>query len=374
MGVPFVDLAAQRRALGDRIDRAMAQVVEHGQFVMGPEVRQLEEELARFCGARHAVSCSSGTDALVLALRALGVTAGDAVVVPTFTFAATAEAVAFLGATPVFADSRVDTGNMDPGSVASALDGSSSDGRTPVGVIAVDLYGQPAEYGPLAKLADEAGVWLLADAAQSLGGAQDGRRVGTLAAVTATSFFPAKPLGCYGDGGAVFTDDDNLAGLVRSLRVHGQGRSRYDYVHIGMNARLDTLQAAVLLAKLTIFEDELAARQEVADRYSRMLPAGLALPAVLPGTTSAWAQYTIRTGRRDDLAAALAAAGIPSAVYYPVPLHKQGPYTDFSHAPSGLAGAEELAAEVLSLPMHPYLDAPIQDRICDVVAAALSQG
>ncbi len=262
--IPFIDLAAQRARLGDRIEAAITQVLDHGQFVLGPEVSALEERLASFCGARHAVTCASGTDALVLALVALGVQPGDAVFTPSFTFAATAEAVVLAGGTPVFVDVRADTFNLDVDSLRRALGLATATGLRPKGVIAVDLYGQPADYDALAEVAEEGGLWVVADGAQSFGGSLHGRRSGCLAAVTATSFYPAKPLGCYGDGGAVFTDDDGLAEVITSLRTHGQGEDRFHHVRIGYNSRLDTMQAAVLLQKLEIFEDELGKREDIA--------------------------------------------------------------------------------------------------------------
>ena len=295
--IPLVDLAAQRRRLGADIEVAMAAVLEHGQFILGPEVAQLEEALARRCGVAHAVGCSSGTDALLLALLAWGVGPGQAVFVPTFSFVATAEVVAFLGATPVFVDIEAATFNLDPTGLAAAVGSARNLGLRPAGVIAVDLFGQPADYTAIRAVAADEGMWVLADAAQSLGATSDGRSVGSLADATATSFFPAKPLGCYGDGGAVFTDDARLADQLRSLRVHGKGEDKYDNVRIGTNSRLDTLQAAVLLAKLPFFDDELDRRQRVADRYAEGLAGVVGTPTVVPGATSAWANYTVTAPR-----------------------------------------------------------------------------
>ncbi len=370
--LPLVDLAAQRRRIGAEIDGAMAAVVDHGQFIQGPEVARLEDELARRCGVAHAVGCSSGTDALLLALLASGVGPGQAVFVPAFSFVATAEVVALVGATPVFVDIRAATFNLDPTSLGDAVGAARELGLRPAGVIAVDLFGQPADYPAIRSVADDAGLWVLADAAQSLGGTLDGQPVGSLADVTATSFFPAKPLGCYGDGGAVFVDDGDMADRVRSLRVHGKGKSRYDNVRIGMNSRLDTLQAAVLLAKLAIFDDELARRQRVAARYAEGLAGVVGVPSVAAGATSAWAAYTVTAPGRDRLAAALRRSGIATAVYYPRPLHHQPAFAAFPVAPGGLAVSERLATEVLSLPMHPYLEPAAQDRVVDAVRLALS--
>jgi dTDP-4-amino-4,6-dideoxygalactose transaminase len=364
--VPLIDLHAQRQRLGERVDKAIAAVLEHGQFIMGPEVRAFEEELAAFCGVPHAVGCGSGTDALLLVLMAYGVGPGQHVAVPSFTFAATAEVVALLGATPVFVDSRPDTYNIDVDNLAAAA---ADFGDSLVGVIAVDLFGQLADYDAVASLAADHGMWVLGDAAQSLGGEFRGRRAGAATEAAATSFFPAKPLGCYGDGGAVMTTDRDLAGKLRSLRVHGQGSNKYDNVAIGLNARLDTIQAAVLREKLAIFEDELDARQRVADRYDAMLPAFVTRPSVIDGARSAWAQYTVRLPNRTEVVDRLSSKGIGTAVYYPKPLHRQPAYQSFPRSTAGLETAELLAEQVLSLPMHPYLSEDAQDR----VIAALSE-
>jgi dTDP-4-amino-4,6-dideoxygalactose transaminase len=366
--VPLVDLAAQRRRIGDRVEAAMAAVVDHGQFILGPEVARLEDELARRCHVAHAVGCSSGTDALLLALLAWEVGPGDAVIVPAFTFAAPAEVVALVGATPFLVDVRPDTFTLDTDTLRAAIASARTMGLRPAGVIAVDLFGHPADYPALEATAADAGMWVLADAAQSLGATLGGRPVGSLADMTATSFFPAKPLGCYGDGGAVFTDDPAMAGRLRSLRAHGRGADKYDSVRIGINGRLDTLQAAVLLAKLEVFDDELVRRQAVAARYSDALAGVVGLPAVSPGATSAWSCYTITVAEdRDRMVAALRRAGIASAVYYPRPLHRQAAFRRAPVAPGGLPVSERLAEEVLSLPMHPYLARADQDRVIETV-------
>ena len=370
--IEFIDLQAQRRRLGDRIDKAIARVLEHGHFIMGPEVRELEERLADYCGVRHAISCASGTDALLLPLMAWGVGPGDLVFVPTFTFAASAEVVALIGATPVFVDVVPDTFNVDPASLAAAIDAASASHRRPVGVIAVDLFGQPADYDAIEKLARDHGLWLLADGAQSFGATYHRRRVGSIGDVAATSFFPAKPLGCYGDGGALFTDDDGLADVMRSLRVHGKGADKYDNVRVGLNGRLDTIQAAILLEKLSIFDEELLARQAVAELYAELLSATVTVPAVIEGAASAWAQYTIRVPDRDRVASALEAEGIPTAVYYPKPLHEQAAYSAFPVAPTGAEAATRLSSAVLSLPMHPYLAKSGQEAIAAAVVGAVA--
>lgn len=369
--IAFVDLQAQRRRLGGRIDDAIGRVLDHGKFIMGPEVAELEARLAAHCGAKHVVGCSSGTDALVLGLMALGVRPGDAVFVPSFTFAATAEAVALLGATPVFVDILSDTFNMDPTSLKVAIAAiTAEDGFRPAGIIPVDLFGQPAHYPAIEGIAAEHGLWVMADAAQSYGASLNNRRVGTFGRVAVTSFFPAKPLGCYGDGGAVFTDDDDLAAVLRSLLFHGKGSEKYDNVRIGMNGRLDTIQAAILIQKLAIFDEEMDLRQQVAGRYGEGLGDLLPIPSLLEGATSAWAQYTLVVDKRDAIAARLKAQGIPSAIYYPRPLHQQTAYRAYPCAPDGLPVSEELSSHVLSLPMHPYLEKATQDRIVAAVRDA----
>lgn len=371
--IPFVDLAAQRAELGDRIETAIRRVLDHGVFVMGPEVRILEDRLAEFVGVRHAVSCSSGTDALVLALLALGVGPGQAVIVPTFTFAATAEAVALLGATPVFADVSTVDFNMGTAELVTAAQEAERRGLRTTCAIAVDLFGQPADYPALHAVCAERGLVLVADAAQSFGATQNARQTGSLTQITTTSFFPAKPLGCYGDGGAVFTDDDDIAALLRSLRIHGQGADKYQNVRIGINGRLDTLQAAILIEKLMLFPREIEQRSRVAGRYEDALSGVVRTPAVRAHSTSVWAQYTIQLDNRDRVAHRLRDDGIPTAVYYPQPLHRQAAYAHFPCLPGGLPVAEGLAERVLSIPMHPYLDPATQDRICDAIRRAVLQ-
>jgi dTDP-4-amino-4,6-dideoxygalactose transaminase len=336
-------------------------------------VRTLEAELAAFCGARHAVTCASGTDALLMVLMAKGVGPGDAVICPSFTFTATAEVVALVGATPIFADVEETSFNLDFRSIQRACAVARRLGLHPKAVIPVDLFGQPADYERIASVAEAENMFVLDDAAQAFGATYGNRRLGAVTPVTATSFFPAKPLGCYGDGGAVFTDDEDLAQVMRSLRVHGEGRDKYDCVRIGMNGRLDTLQAAVLIEKLKLFPDEIAARERIARRYSAALTDVATVPVIARGSSSVWAQYTIRLapGRRDMLAAALKQQGIPTAVYYPVPLHRQEPYRRFPVADGGAPVSEQLADEVISLPMHPYLDDATQDRITEAVRRTL---
>jgi dTDP-4-amino-4,6-dideoxygalactose transaminase len=371
--IPFIDVVAQRRRLGQAIDEATTRVLNHCQFLMGPEVGAFETELAAFCGAKYALSCSSGTDALVMTLMAKGIGRGDAVFCPTFTFCATAESIALVGATPVLVDVDAETFNIDVASLKSAIATAKAEGLKPKAVIPVDLFGLPADHDAIAEIAAADGLFILDDAAQGFGGLYKGRAVGTFGHATATSFFPAKPLGCYGDGGAVLTDDEELLAILKSVRVHGGGSDKYDNVRLGLTARLDTIQAAVLLEKLKIFRDEIATRNRVAERYSRALKDVTTVPVVPDGYTSVWAQYTVRLapGRRDDFARSLQAEGIPTAIYYAKPLHRQTAYRGFPVAAAGLAVSERLADEVISLPMHAYLDEPTQDRIVDAVKRAL---
>src|SRR6266700_368483 len=363
--IPFIDVAAQRRRLGCAIDYAVARVLAHCQFIQGPEVHVLEAELAAFCGARHAIGCASGTDALLLVLMAWQIGPGDAVICPSFTYHATAEMVALLGATPIIADVLPDTFNLDPASCERAIATAKRLGLNPRAIIPVDLFGLAADHDAIAAIAAEHRVLVLDDAAQAFGASYRGRRLGTLATATATSFFPAKPLGCYGDGGAVFTDDDALAARVKSIRLHGEGVDRSEAARIGITGRLDTIQAAVLIEKLKIFPDEIVARSRVAERYANALGNRVTVPRVPDGLTSVWAQYTIRLqpGIREHFATALKADGIPTAVYYPKPLNRQEAYKHFPVADGGVPVSDKLAEEVISLPMHAYLDPATQDRI-----------
>jgi dTDP-4-amino-4,6-dideoxygalactose transaminase len=366
--IPFIDLQAQRRRLGAGLTQAISQAVEGGQWIMGPEVARLETQLAQFAGVKHAVACANGTDALLIVLRAWNIGPGDAVFVPAFTFAASAEVVALAGAVPVFVDVRADTFNMDPQSLEAAIAMVRREGRlTPRAVMAVDLFGQTADYRALEPIAAREKLKMLCDAAQGFGGLLDGRRSGGIGDAASTSFFPAKPLGCYGDGGACFTNDDGLADLLRSIRIHGQGADKYENVRIGMNSRLDTIQAAILIEKLKIFPEEIDLRETVARRYSQALAHSnrIAVPHVIAGAQSTWAQYTIQVPDRDKLQADLKAKDIPTAVYYPIPLSRQKGYRDFPSAP--IPVSEALSKAVVSLPMHPYLDAPTQDRIIEAV-------
>lgn len=372
--IAFIDLQAQRQRIADEIEIAIARVLDHGQFILGKEVEAAELHLASFCGADHAVTCASGTDALSLILMANDIGPGDAVICPAFTFAAPAEVIALRGATPVFADVLPDSFNIDPASVRAAVTAARHRDLTPKAVIAVDLYGQPANYAELREICDAEGLFLIGDAAQSFGATYNGKCVGTLADATATSFFPAKPLGCYGDGGAVFTNDADLADRLRSLRMHGQGGDRYEHARVGLNSRLDAIQAAILVEKLRIFPDEIVARDQVAQRYNAAFREVLTVPEIAAGKTSVWAQYTLRLGERDRTAfrEALSADGVPTAVHYPRALHRQEAYCLSPIAGDCLPVAEGLADEVVSLPMHAYLDEAMQDRVIEAVLKAVS--
>jgi dTDP-4-amino-4,6-dideoxygalactose transaminase len=368
--IPFIDVAAQRRRLGPAVEEAVARVLAHCQFINGPEVAALEAALAAYCGAKHVVTCASGTDALIMVLMAKGVGAGDAVLCPSFTFCATGEAVALTGATPVFVDVDEATFNIEAASLKRGIATAKRLGLKPRGVIPVDLFGQSADHDAVFAIAETEGMFILDDAAQAFGASYKGRRLGGMGLITATSFFPAKPLGCYGDGGAIFTDDAALAEVLRSIRAHGQGSDRYDNVRLGLTGRLDTIQAAVLIEKLKIFDDEIAARNKVAERYAQGLGNVVAVPRLANGHTSVWAQYTIRLPAgtdRDAFAAALKAQGVPTAIYYPKSMHEQTAYKDYPVADGGLSVSERLSADVISLPMHAYLDEVSQERVIQAV-------
>ncbi len=368
--IPFIDVASQRRRLGPAVDEAVARVLAHCQFINGPEVTALEAALAAFCGAKHVVTCASGTDALIMVLMGKGVGRGDAVLCPSFTFCATGEAVALAGATPVFVDVDEATFNIDAASFKRGIATAKRLGLKPRGVIPVDLFGQSADHDEVFAIAVAEGMFVLDDAAQAFGASYKGRRLGGMGVITATSFFPAKPLGCYGDGGAIFTDDAKFAEVLRSIRVHGQGSDKYDNVRLGLTGRLDTIQAAVLIEKLKIFDDEIAARNRVAERYAQGLGNVVTVPRLANGHTSVWAQYTIRLPAgtdRDAFAAALKEQGVPTAIYYPKSMHQQTAYKAYPVADGGLPVSERLSADVISLPMHAYLDEASQDRVIQAV-------
>lgn len=364
--IQFIDLKAQQQHIREKIDARIKAVLDHGHYIMGPEVDAFEKALSTFCGAKHSISCANGTDALGLVLMAKNVGQGDAVFVPTFTFAATAEVVAWVDATPIFIDSDPTTFNMCPKSLEKGIEVAQNLGLKPTAIIPVDLFGLPADFDALDAIAQKHNMWILDDAAQGFGGVYKGRSIGTFGLATTTSFFPAKPLGCYGDGGAIFTDNDELADVIKSLRIHGKGTDKYDNVRIGMNGRLDTLQCAILLEKLAIFPSEIKARNTIAKRYNDALTDIVVIPKIFPNLLSTWAQYTMLLPKgmnRDDIANALKAKGVPTAIYYPTPLHQQTAYRHYPSAEQTLGVAEDYATRVLSLPMHPYLDEVTQDYI-----------
>ncbi len=369
----FIDLLSQKERIRTALLRRIEGILDRGQFIMGPEVTELESRLASCVGSRHCISCSSGTDALLMPLLAKGVGPGDAVLTTPFTFFATAEVISLAGATPVFVDVSPDTFNMDPDLVGYAVDDAVQRGLKPKALIPVDLFGLPADYDRLQAVADAYRLWILEDAAQSFGGSFNGRRAGSFGLVGATSFFPAKPLGCYGDGGAIFTDDDELDTLLRSIRVHGSGVDKYSNDRIGINGRLDSIQAAVLLEKLTIFDDELNARQRIAALYSKRLRGRVAVPRIPEHYYSAWAQYSVlaaSTAERERLMLALQREGIPTMIYYKIPLHLQKAYDFLGYKTGDFPISEDLSSRIFSLPMHPYLEDDEIEHICSVLLHA----
>ena len=373
--IPFLDLKAQQARIAADLRRRLDTVLEHCQFILGPEVRELEAELAKFCGAKHCVSVSSGTDALQIAMMAEDIGRGDAVFLPAFTYTATAEVPLVLGATPVFVDVDPRTFQIDPAHLLQRIEKVRAEGKLkPRAIVGVDLFGQPADWPALVDIARRYDLFLLDDLAQSFGGSLHGKMLGTQADATATSFFPSKPLGAYGDGGALFTESDDRADLYRSLRTHGEGKTRYEVLRTGMNGRLDSMQAAVLLAKLAVFPEELRARERIARVYDQRLGNAVVTPKRVDNSTSAWAIYAILLpdeAARDRTQAALKADGVPTAIYYPRPLHRQPAYSD-QHDGSALPVSEDLAGRILALPIHPDLTDQDVDRVCEAVLAAAS--
>lgn len=366
MSIQFIDLKTQYRTLQTAIDRRIHAVLDHGQYIMGPEVRELESRLESYSGAKHCISVASGTDALLVALMALGVGRGDEVITSPFTFAATAEVIALVGATPVFVDVEEDTGNIDANLVEAAITPQTK------AIMPVSIYGQAADMDEINAIGARHGIPVIEDAAQSFGADYRGKKSGNLSSIGCTSFFPSKPLGCYGDGGAIFLSDDNLAKIMREIRVHGQER-RYYHTRIGIGGRMDTIQCAVLLAKLDKFEWEVEQRIRLGDRYRAMLAGinGIRLPLVRSDRTCVWAQFTIQTDDRDGLIASLAKADVPTAVHYPVPLHKQPVYGPLCRVVGALDNAELVARRVVSLPMHPYLDDATMEKVVHAVKHSL---
>ena len=359
--IPFIDLKTQQKLIREKIDERIKAVLDHGQYILGPEVKELERKLSIYTNSEFVLCCSSGTDALLLALLGLKLKAGEGVIVPAFSFASSAEVMPLLGAIPIFIDIEDDTFNLDPSKLADAYNTATELGIIVKGIMSVGLFGQPADMDPINEFAKNNNLWVLDDAAQSFGGKYHGNNVGNLCEVTATSFFPAKPLGCYGDGGAIFTNDPEIYEIANSSHVHGMGKSRYEYDRIGMNARISTIQAAILLEKLEIFPSELNKRQAVANNYYKHLNdlnLKIKLPLLKSKFISSWAQYTIilpENINRDKLQESLKFNDIPTAVYYPIPLNEHKPYKNYPVSKSGLINTNYLARNVLSLPMHPYL-------------------
>ncbi|GAA5097644.1 DegT/DnrJ/EryC1/StrS aminotransferase family protein [Bartonella acomydis] len=360
----FIDLGAQRARIEDKINSAIAHVVASGQYILGPKVTEFEERLAEYLGVKHVIACANGTDALKMPLMAKNIGPGDAVFCPSFTFSATAEVVALVGAEPVFVDVLPDTFNIDVEKLCEAIKMIKQEGRLkPKAIIAVDLFGLPADYAKIVHIAAKENLFVIEDAAQSMGGRSDNTMCGAFGDVAATSFYPAKPLGCYGDGGAMMTNDDHLAELLRSILFHGKGETQYDNVRIGMNSRLDTIQAAILLEKFVIFEEEMEKRVEIAQYYSNHLRDVVAVPAVGENVRCAYAQYTLKVKKRDRLKDYLQKNSIPTMIYYKTPLHQQPAYEHFPYVKGSLAVSQSLGEHVLSLPMHPYLTQNEQDMI-----------
>lgn len=384
----FIDLTIQQKRVRDKIEANIRRVLDHGKYIMGSEVQELEEKLASYVKSKHAIGCASGTDALLLGLMAHGVGPGDAVFTTPFTFIATAEVISLLGAVPVYVDIDPKTFNIDPDQLEVAIQAIKTkyfssyplpapcltQSIKPRGMIAVDLFGLPADYETINKIAKEHDLFVIEDAAQSFGAEYRGKKACSLAEVGCTSFFPAKPLGCYGDGGMVFTEDDRLAAIMRSVRNHGMGSDKYDNVRIGVNGRLDTIQAAILLAKFEIFEEELEMRQQAANRYTELLSGsdGVATPQVPGGSRSVWAQYSIlfkSEGARKSCQEKMKMAGIPTAIYYPRPLHLQTVFTHLGYKPGDFPVSEEISRRIMSLPMHPYLTVEDQKRVVQTLLA-----
>lgn len=371
----FIDLHRQYDMTRDGMRRRIDAVLQHKQFIQGPEVRELEMSLASYTGRKYVKSCASGTDALTISLMALGVKQGDAVFVPSFTFFASAESIALAGGSPVFVDCRENTFNMSPDSLEEAVSGIKAAGRLrPVGIVAVDLFGQPAEYEEICRIARQNDLFVLEDGAQAFGGSIGSRRACGFGDISATSFYPAKPLGCYGDGGAIFTDREDLAEAIDSIRNHGQGRNRYDNVRIGLNSRLDTIQAAVLLEKMELFERELVMRNQVAELYTKQLKDYIETPAVLNGYSSSWAQYTLKaksSEERESIIKALDQSDIPTAVFYPTPVHRSAAFENYGFRARSLAVTEDISGRVFSIPMHPYLSEDEIGRICGIIRESI---
>lgn len=373
MSVPFIDLKAQYARIQDEINAGIQGVLEHGKYIMGPEIFEFEEKLASFCGAKHAITCSNGTDALSLGLMAYDVGPGDAIFTTPFTFFATAEVIALTGATPVFVDIDPKTFNIDPSELGKQVDRVKSEGKlTPRGVIPVNLFGLAPDFDEIAKVTKPNGLFVLEDTAQGFGGLYKGRVSGSLGDISSTSFFPAKPLGCYGDGGAVFTSDDDLAAKMRSLRVHGQGVDKYDNVRIGLNARFDTMQAAIMLPKLAIFSEEIDLRQRVAASYTKALDGLVETPYIPEGYTSVWAQYSVLSDQREAIQEALKIEGIPSVIYYRIPCHLSKAFASLGYKVGDMPESEKASQRIFSLPMHPYVEEGFAEKVAQIIRAVVN--
>jgi len=364
----FIDLKEQQRRIRLELDVAIARVLDHGRYVMGPEVAELEDQLAAIVGSRHCISCSSGTDALLLGLMAYGVGPGDAVITTPFTFFATAEMIALTGATPIFVDIDLDTYNIDPAKIEEVIHSVKAEGVLNLkGIIPVDLFGLPADYEKIMPLAEAHGLFVLQDAAQAFGAEAFGKKCPAHGHIGTTSFFPAKPLGCYGDGGAVFTDDDGMAEIIKSLRVHGEGVDKYNNVRIGINGRLDSIQAAVLLEKLKLYPEEIELRQQVASQYAEQLDSTLKLQAMPVGYKSVWAQFCIQADGRDEIMARLKQADIPSVIYYVKPMHLLDAFAGLGYREGDFPVAEAASKRIFAVPMHPYLTSEDVGHVCGVI-------
>jgi UDP-2-acetamido-2-deoxy-ribo-hexuluronate aminotransferase len=364
----FIDLQAQQKRIRDKINDNINRVLDHGRYIMGPEIEELEEKLAEYVNVEYAVGVGSGTDALMMSLMAFQIGPGDAIFTSPFTFIATAEVIQILGATPVFVDIDPITYNIDPKKLEESISSVVKRGKlNPRGIIPVDLFGQAAEYDEIERVAGRFNLFVLEDAAQGFGGCYKGRKIGSMGNVAATSFFPAKPLGAYGDGGMIFTREKQVADDLISIRIHGKGATKYENIRVGINGRLDTIQAAILLAKLTLLDEEVQLRQQVARRYHQGLKERVQVPVIKEYNVSAWAQYSIRHPQREKLISALKSEGIPTAIYYPIPLHLQRAFSNLDYREGDFPQSEEISKDIFSVPMHPYLTADSQDKVIDCI-------
>ena len=374
VNIPFIDLKTQFKRIEPAVNKNIERVLSHGQYIMGPEIQELEQNLAKFCSVKHAISCSSGTDALLMALMAYDIGPGDAIFTTPFTFFATAEVISLTGATPIFVDIDPKTFNIDPQQLEKTVCQVIDEGKYKArGIIPVNLFGLCPDFDAINKIAKNNDLFVVEDTAQGFGGTYKGKTSGSLGDISATSFFPAKPLGCYGDGGAVFTDDDDLANKIISLRVHGMGEDKYDNVRIGLNARMDSLQAAILLPKLEIFAEEIEMRQKVARRYSEKLSGLVEIPYVPEDYESVWAQYSVMSDDRESILESLKEKGIPTAVYYRIPIHLSDAYKSLGYESGDMPISEACSKRIFSLPMHPYLDPSVADKVASIIRSTINQ-